>query len=132
MRFTSTTSAIVIGLVVAGAAVQAQEKSAAGVRSLYSDLSDISGVANRCEEDLKNFAKRALEESPSCRQFAKRFDERFADRASLLAEITDFTDRTERGQLACDRQCLEMLRKCEEMRIGVTYVLDYMDFVKEF
>jgi hypothetical protein len=132
MRFAGTASAIVIGLAIASSTVRAQDKAATDVRGLYSDLADISGMANRCEEDLKNFAKRALEESPACRQFSRRFGERFSDRASLLAEVAAFTDRSERGELACDRQCVEMLRKCEEMRIGVTYVLDYMDFVKEF
>ena len=119
-------------LVCAGQAAPAQEKTVADVHILFSDLTDLSNVANRCEEDLKNFAKRALDESPSCRQFAHRFGDRFADRATLLAEVTEFTDRSERGDLACDRQCQDMLRKCEEMRIGVTYVLDYMDFVREF
>jgi hypothetical protein len=119
-------------LAAACLAAQAQERPASEVDGLYSDLSSLTDVAGRCEEDLKNFAKRALEESPSCRQFAQRFGERFTDRSALLAEVSQVTDRSARGELACDRPCQEMLKKCEEMRIGLTYLLDYMDFVKEF
>jgi hypothetical protein len=119
-------------LLFAGFTAQADGEAITDIRALYSDLSDLNGIAARCEEHLKNFAKRALEESPSCKQFSQKFSDRFKDRASLLAEVSRFTSRFERGELACDRQCQDLLQRCEELRIGIIYVLDYMEFVREF
>lgn len=98
--------------------------------TLIAELANLGVMGNRCETRLINFGKDALN-SDECAGFTKRYYEHWPDRAALQQEILEFAKRSERGEFDCDARCRSMLMRCEELRIGVTYVLDYIDFVKE-
>lgn len=98
--------------------------------TLIAELANLGVMADRCEQQLINFGARALR-AEECASFTNRYHELWPDRAALQEEILEFAKRSERGDFVCDARCRSMLLRCEELRIAVTYVLDYMDFAAE-
>lgn len=98
--------------------------------ALIAELANLGVMGNHCETQLINFGKAALN-SDECVAFTKRYHDQWPDREALQQHILSFAKRSETGEFACDSRCRSMLLRCEELRIGVAYVLDYIDFVKE-
>jgi len=86
--------------------------------------------ADRCGEYLNNFGKRALK-SPPCEEFHKGFYNEWAGRDELRAILAAEFEAVEQGRRACDDACSAQLQRIEELRVTLTYYLDYMDFVVE-
>lgn len=98
--------------------------------TLISQMANMSVMADRCEQKLLPFGKAALE-SEECASYKKSFYEQWPSREALQLEILDIVNKIEQGELSCDERCNNMLLRSEELRISVTYILDYMDFLAE-
>ena len=132
MRHISAIALAAIAFLGSAPAPSAAEKSEyyPELITLIAELANLGVMGNRCETQLINFGKAAVT-GDECAGFTKRYYEHWADRAALQQEILEFAKRSERGEFDCDARCRSMLMRCEELRIAVTYVLDYMDFAKE-
>jgi len=101
------------------------------ITEMIKELAQLTALAEVCGEELNNWGNKALE-SEACKNFSTRFYKAWPDREALLNEVADLFSRIESGSLACDDSCRDRLQRVEELRVTVTYYLDYMDFVKEF
>ena len=97
--------------------------------TLIAELANLDALAKRCEEDMNNYGKDALQKE-MCANFTGHYAELWPDHDALSNQILDFAQRAERGEIACDDNCRSMLRRCEELRISIRYVFDYIDYVK--
>lgn len=97
--------------------------------TLIAELANLDALAKRCEEDMINFGKDALNKE-MCANFISHYHELWPDHDALSNQILDFAKRSERGEITCDDNCRSMLRRCEELRISIRYVFDYIDYVK--
>jgi len=112
------------------AVAEEQEDHRTSLVMLLTELAETAGMGSACEEVLHELGKDALTTEP-CRRFTERYRSLWGDRETLQRSILTFARRAETGQMPCDRQCHDMLRRCEELRVGITYVLDYVDFFRE-
>lgn len=102
----------------------------AEILDLIKNLARLTDMADACGEHMNYFGKKALA-GAVCREFDQSYHALWPSRAALQEVVTDYTIRLQRGEYVCDT-CEVMLQRVEELRITVTYYLDYMDFVKEF
>lgn len=100
------------------------------LEALHSRLDSVADLAFSCEESLHRLGKKALE-AEGCNRFITQFVESWGDRETLQRTVNSFTRAVEHGRMPCDSRCLDMLRRTEELRIGITYVLDYAQFTAE-
>lgn len=121
--------ALIVGLAAPLAAAE-QADYRTDLTSLLSELAETAGMASGCEEALHELGKGALG-TETCRRFTDRYEKLWGDRETLQRNILTFARRVESGQMPCDPRCHDMLRRCEELRVSITYVLDYVDFMKE-
>lgn len=110
----------------APAQVEAPEKGE--ITQLIKDLARLNDMGSACGEHMDYFGKRALA-GAVCQEFEQAFHSHWSNRAALLQLINDYRERLELGEYRCER-CDVMLERAEELRVFVTYYLDYMDFVK--
>lgn len=99
--------------------------------TLIAQLANLAVEADHCEQQLTFFARKGLE-SKACKDFKKNYYSLWADREALQEEILDYVLRSEAGEFVCDERCRNMLMRCEELRITITYVLDYMEFALDY
>lgn len=99
--------------------------------TLIAQMANLAAEADKCEQQLTYFARKGLE-SPQCRIFKKNYYAQWPDRKALQEEILSYVIRSERGEYVCDERCRMMLMRCEELRISITYVLDYMEFALDY
>lgn|GEM_PF-3554308 len=97
---------------------------------LITKLAVLVGQADRCGELLNNYGKKALK-SPPCEEFHKGFFSEWAGRDELRAILAAEFEAVEQGRRPCDEACSAQLQRIEELRVTLTYYLDYMDFVVE-
>lgn len=97
--------------------------------TLIAELANLDALAKRCEEDMMNYGKDALRKE-MCANFTGHYAELWPSHDALSNQILDFAKRAERGEITCDDNCRSMLRRCEELRISIRYVFDYIDYVK--
>jgi hypothetical protein len=97
--------------------------------TLIAELANLDALAQHCEEDMMNFGKDALRKD-MCANFVSHYGELWPNQDALSNQILDFAKRSERGEITCDDTCRSMLRRCEELRITISYVFDYIDYVK--
>jgi hypothetical protein len=100
------------------------------ITELVKTLALLTGKADACGEHMNYFGKKALE-GEVCKEFKKGFFDRWPSRDALQQLIADYTYRLDHREFTCEN-CDVMLQRAEELRITITYYLDYMDFVKEF
>ncbi len=99
--------------------------------TLIAEMANLAVEADNCEQQLTYFARKGLE-SPQCRAFKKHYYSLWPDRDSLQEEILSYVVRAEQGEYLCDERCRSMLMRCEELRITIAYVLDYMEFALDY
>ena len=109
-------------------AQEAAEK--AEILDLIKTLARLTDMADACGEHINFFGKKALE-GEVCQEFNQAYHDQWPTRAALQQQVSDYTVRLQKGDYICDT-CEVMLQRVEELRITVTYYLDYMDFVKTF
>lgn len=114
---------------IANTSVNADDNYAP-LTTLIAELANMAVMASQCEARLINFGSKAMEQK-ECIDFMTSFIRKWPDRDFLEDEIVDIVTRIEEGEISCDESCRNMLIRCEELRITVTYVLDYMDYVVE-
>ncbi len=100
------------------------------ITQLIITLAKLSDMAEACGEHMNYFGKKALD-GAVCKEFKQAFFDHWSSRKALEREVIDHADRLESGQLICER-CALMLERIDELRVTVTYHLDYMDFIAEF
>ncbi len=98
--------------------------------SLISKLAVLVGLADQCGEQLNYYGKDALKATP-CASFKTGFYKEWPDRESLRDLLAQEFSAVEQGHRACDEDCQVQLQRIEELRVTLTYYLDYMDFVSE-
>ena len=108
----------------------AEAAEAGQITQLIITLAKLTEMADACGEHMNYFGKKALE-GAVCKEFKQAFTDHWQTREALQLEVADYTYQLETGQFVCDR-CKLMLQRVEELRITVTYYLDYMDFMAEF
>ncbi len=97
---------------------------------LISKLAVLIDPAERCGELLNSFGKRALS-APPCKVFHDGFYKEWPDRDTLRSVLAAEFAAVEQGRRPCDEDCRARLQRIEELRVTLTYYLDYMDFVVE-
>ncbi len=113
------------------ATLHAQDAKEKGeILNLIKDLARLTDMADACGEHMNYFGKKALE-GEVCKEFDQGYHALWPSRAALQQVVADYTIRLQQGEYVCDT-CEVMLQRVEELRITVTYYLDYMDFVKTF
>lgn len=124
-------SLLLTSLLFTGAPSHAQsDKERSEILALITELARLTDMADACGEHMNYFGKKALE-GAVCKEFEQAFYQRWASREALQQVVSDYTVRLEQGAFSCDN-CDVMLQRAEELRITVTYYLDYMDFVRTF
>lgn len=125
---------LVVGLIVwcgmAMTGTAAGEDVDGRIKELISKLATLTDMADGCGEHMNYYGKKALT-GEVCKEFKQAFYAEWPSREALQQEVSDYVLRLEQGKLKCEN-CRVMLQRVEELRITVTYYLDYMDFVKEF
>jgi len=87
-------------------------------------------LADQCGEQLNYYGKNALKAKP-CEAFRSGFYKEWPNREALRDLLAhEFAD-VEQGRRPCDEDCRVQLQRIEELRVTLTYYLDYMDFVAE-
>ncbi len=97
---------------------------------LIKTLALLTDKADACGEHMNYFGKKALE-GEVCKEFHQDFFDIWPSREALQDLVADYTLRLQQGDFQCDN-CDVMLQRVEELRITITYYLDYIDFMKEF
>lgn len=97
--------------------------------TLLAELANLDALAKRCEEDMMNHGKDALRKE-MCANFTSHYAELWPGDDDLSNQILEFARRAEDGAITCDDNCRSMLRRCEELRISIHYVFDYIDYLK--
>lgn len=105
---------------------QAIPEGADQLNRLVNTLAELSEMGEACGEHMNYFGKKALQ-GAVCKKFKQEYYDYWPSRKALLLEVNDHKQRQELGEYSCD-PCQEMLKQAEELRIFVTYYLDYMDF----
>lgn len=127
-------AAVALAAMIACTAPAVAAEEAAGIdpglSALHARLTAVSELAFNCEESLHRFGKKALE-TEGCSRFIERFNELWGDRETLQRMVHSFTRAAEHGRMPCDARCADMLRRCEELRIAITYILDYAEFTAQ-
>ncbi len=118
-------------LVLPGARAQASYDYFPHLITLIAQLANLAAEADNCERQLTFYARKGLE-SEACRNFKKNYYAQWADREALQEEILAYVLRSEAGEFVCDERCRDMLMRCEELRITIAYVLDYMEFALDY
>ncbi|MBK8162552.1 MAG: hypothetical protein IPK65_05220 [Gammaproteobacteria bacterium] len=117
-------------LTLASAAAPAQEADYyPELITLIAELANLDALAKHCEVDMNNFGREALRKD-MCAKFTGHYAELWPDHDALSEQILAFAKRAERGEINCDDNCRSMLRRCEELRIAIRYVFDYIDYVR--
>lgn len=121
-------AALIIGL---AAPLAAEERGdyRTDVVMLLTTLAETAGMASGCEEAMHELGKDALD-TDTCKRFVERYESLWGDRDTLQRNVLTFARRVESGQMPCDARCHDMLRRCEELRVSIVYVLDYVDFMR--
>ena len=126
---------VVFTLLAASYAASAQpmseEKFAAYLTEMISQLAVLTELASQCGEQLNNFGKDATT-GKECAEFDKKFHSRWETREQLRDEIAAVFKAVENGEQPCDETCASQVQRIEELRVTNTYYLDYIDFWKEF
>lgn len=102
----------------------------AEIMELIKILALLTDKADACGEHMNYFGKKALE-GAVCKEFHQGFFELWPSREALQNLVADYAMRLEQDEDQCDN-CDVTLQRVEELRITITYYLDYMDFMKEF
>lgn len=96
---------------------------------LLNELSATSDLASNCESALHEIGKDALG-TETCGRFVERYERLWGDRETLKRSVLTFARLIQNGHMPCDPRCQDMLRRSEDLRVSITYVLDYMDFMR--
>lgn len=99
--------------------------------TLIAQMANLAVEADNCEQQLTYYGRKGLE-SEACKGFKEHYYAQWPDRESLQDEILSYVVRAEQGEYVCDERCRSMLTRCEELRITITYVLDYMEFALDY
>ncbi len=121
------------GLSLTGAVSAADEQAPAGkldYTKLIATLAVLVGHADQCGTWLNDYGADALE-SPACKNLIDGFYANWPDRETLRQIVADEYAAVEQGLRACDSDCADRLQRIEELRVTLTYYLDYVDFMKE-
>jgi len=97
---------------------------------LISKLAVLVGLADQCGEQLNYYGKDALK-AKTCKAFKTGFYKEWADRETLRDLLAQEFAAVEQGRRSCDEDCRVQLQRIEELRVTLTYYLDYIDFVAE-
>ena len=99
--------------------------------TLIAQMANLAVEADNCEQQLSYYGRKALE-GKTCKDFKAHYYAQWPDRESLKDEILSYVVRAEQGEYVCDERCRSMLTRCEELRITIAYVLDYMEFALDY
>lgn len=110
----------------------AAEKQGGGMdyTAMITKLAVLVEQADRCGELLNNYGKKGLK-SPPCEEFHNGFYKEWSGRDELRSILASEFEAVEQGRKSCDEACSAQLQRIEELRVTLTYYLDYMDFVVE-
>lgn len=123
--------AVLIMVVVShGVQAQTQEKFTEHLTGLITQLATLTGLAGQCGEQLDYYGKDAVA-GKECAEFNKQFYALWPGRDQLREEIAELIRVVESGEQPCDDICTSQVQRIEELRVTVTYFLDYFDFWKE-
>ena len=98
--------------------------------ALIAKLAVLVGHADQCGSWLNDYGADALE-SPACKDLLNGFYANWPDRDSLREIVANEYAAVEQGLRQCDSDCADRLQRIEELRVTLTYYLDYIDFMKE-
>ncbi len=98
--------------------------------AMITKLAILVGHAEQCGEWLNDYGTEALE-SPACKELQQGFYGEWGDRDTLREIIAREYRDVEQGRRPCDGDCADRLQRIEELRVTLTYYLDYIDFMKE-
>ncbi len=99
------------------------------ITDLIKNLAVLTDLADGCGEQMNYYGKKALQ-GKLCNQFRNDFTALWPSREALQEVVVNYTNRLDKGTLKCD-SCRLVLQRAEELRITLTYYLDYMDYMKE-
>ncbi len=122
---------IIAGLSLFFHLAQAQEAppEQGQLAAFVSELGAVKNMGEACNEHMNYYAAKALE-GAVCKEFKAAFQERWESPALLMAEWDKHHQRINTLPASC-KDCQEMLKLADELRVKVLYFLDYMVFVKE-
>lgn len=124
----SLAAALVIGAAATSLAAQeADYRTDLGM--LHQELTATTELATNCESALHEIGKDALD-TQTCKRFVERYEQLWGDRETLKRSVLTFARRAQNGHMPCDARCQDLLRRSEDLRVSITYVLDYMDFMR--
>ena len=118
-------------MVLVSAVGNSQESAAEEqkITDLIKTLAVLTDMADGCGEQMNYYGKKALQ-GKLCNQFRNDFAAQWPSREALQDVVVDYTVRLDKGTLKCGN-CRLVLQRVEELRITLTYYLDYMDYMKE-
>ena len=99
------------------------------ITDLIKSLALLTDMADGCGEQMNYYGKKALQ-GEFCTKFKKSSYARWPSREALQEEVLNYISRLDNGEFKCEN-CRVMLPRVEELRINVTYYLDYMDYLSE-
>ncbi len=99
------------------------------ITNLIKSLAVLTDMADGCGEQMNYYGKKALE-GELCTKFRRGFATQWPSREALQEEVITYARHLDEGSLKCDN-CRLVLQRVEELRITVTYYLDYMDYMQE-
>jgi hypothetical protein len=99
------------------------------ITELIKSLALLTDAADGCGEQMNYYGKKALQ-GELCTRFKNSFYAQWPNRDALQEEVISYTDSLDSGVFKCDN-CRVVLQRVEELRITVTYYLDYMEFLGE-
>ncbi len=121
---------LVMSAAVADGARPSRPAPAIDYTALITKLAILVGHAEQCGDWLNDYGAEALE-SPACKALLKGFYAEWPDRETLREIIGREYEAVEQGRRPCDSDCADRLQRIEELRVTLTYYLDYVDYMKE-
>ena len=98
--------------------------------AMITKLAILVGHAEQCGDWLNDYGAEALK-SPACKDLQSGFYAEWPDRETLREIIAREYEAVEQGRRPCDSDCADRLQRIEELRVTLTYYLDYIDYMKE-
>ncbi len=99
------------------------------ITDLIKSLAVLTDMADGCGEQMNYYGKKALQ-GELCTKFRADFTAQWPSRDALQEQVATYARRLDDGSLKCE-SCRLVLQRVEELRITVTYYLDYMDYMQE-
>lgn len=118
------------GLIIFLGTAQAQDAQSEREQLIQfiKELAVVSDQGEACNEHMNYYAAKALE-GAVCQEFKAAFAERWQTPANLMQVWDEHNQRVSGLREDCEN-CQVMIQTADEMRVKITYFLDYMEFIK--